>query len=281
MTRPSRQPSDALNRVLPPRPITVEEGGIRARRWLAHELVGASPRGTSRPCDTCGPGSDATTRRWTEPSVSTGRPRLLQRVFAPEFFMQATVAHHFPHGGAGYQTSQVAEKMRREVDETGAGGQDTGYGYKTKPLYHKSSGRPEATSVSAIFTVHPTYIVAMGEHKTDTSYQLYWRNPDVALWNVNNTIGLNNGSRIDVTNKATIRGVLNQKGYTTAFQRNGGQLGWNGSSAQGNQFTVDQTVRCGVDNVTLYALRGQGLKGVWERTADSRDTTLANSFRSP
>jgi hypothetical protein len=253
--------ADALNRHLQSRAFTVgsdiffakgeyQPGSRAGQRLLAHELTHTVQQGVAA--------------------------QRLQRVFAPEFFMSSIVRHHFPNGGMGYQTSQVAEKMRREVGEDGSGGQDTGYGYKTKPVYHKSSGTAEGTSVSAFFIVHPTYVVAMGEHNTTTSYDLYWCNPDVARWAAGNTIAINGAERIDVANKADVRAVLGQEGYTTPFNRVGGQLGWSGGSAQGNQFTVDKKVK--VDNVTIYALRGQGMKGLWERTTDSKDTVLANTF---
>jgi hypothetical protein len=209
-------------------------------------------------------------------------PDMAQRVFAPEFFMSSIVKHYFPNGGAGYQTSQVAEKMRREVSDTGEGGQDTKYGHKTKALYHKSSGTRAGTSVSTIFTIQPTYIVAMGEHATDTSYRLHWTNRNVALWQRGNTIALNEGERIDVASTADVRDVLKQKGYTVPLQREGGLLSSAQGKAQSNQFTVEDTVNVG-GNVRLYAVqhRTARYKGVWERNLrDQEDGTLASGFRT-
>ncbi len=272
--------ADLLNRSMQSRAFTVGGDIFFARgqyqpqssagqRLLAHELTHTVQQGASVR-------RQAATRGAT-PLGAAGR---VQRVFAPEFFIDATVRHHFPNGGAGYQTSQVAQKMRMEVQENGAGGQDTGYGFKMKNLYHKSSGVPSGTSVSVIFTVHPTYVVAMGEHATDTSYRLYWVNPNVSHWAVGNVVGLNNGARIDVASKADMRAVLNQQGYAADIQRNGGQLGWaGGGPLQGNQFTVEKTAYCGPAGVTLYALKGPGVKGIWERTNNQQDTILANNFK--
>jgi hypothetical protein len=205
----------------------------------------------------------------------------VQRVFVPEHFLTGIVKHHFPNGGNGYKPSQTEEKMRREVQDNGTGGQDTGYGFKTKPVYHKSSGTRDGTSVSAFFTTWPTYILAAGEHETDTSYRIRWRNNNVALWNVNNVVGLNNSDRIDVASKADLVATFRGLGYPTPIQRSGGLLSWgSGTTAQANKFTVKQKVKCGPSDTTLYAIEGEGIKGVWERTTDSKDTTIANTMKT-